>query len=116
VVSAVVATVAVNCWADPESGKDAGDRLQVACGGATLQARPTVSFGIGTELIVKLKLAVCPGTMLCPAPEIDWRVKGALVLVREKFAGVATPETVAVTEYGPPAMPLAVNIGAVARP
>jgi hypothetical protein len=66
--------------------------------------------------MVKLKLAVCPGTILCPDPEVDWRVKAALALVREKFAGAATPEAVAITVYGPPAMPLAVNTGAVARP
>ncbi len=37
-------------------------------------------------------------------------------MVREKLAGVATPETAAVTVYGPPAVPLAVKTGAVATP
>src|SRR5215467_16383202 len=37
-------------------------------------------------------------------------------LVSEKLAGVETPETEAVTVYGPPAMLLAVKTGAVATP
>jgi hypothetical protein len=38
------------------------------------------------------------------------------LLVNEKFAGAATPDTVAATLYGPPATALAVNVGAVAIP
>src|SRR5258706_29502 len=37
-------------------------------------------------------------------------------LVSEKFAGVAAPDTDAVTLYGPPAVPLAVKVVAVATP
>src|SRR5437899_2853650 len=39
-----------------------------------------------------------------------------VALVSEKFAGLATPATVAVTVYGPPAVPFAVKVGAVATP
>ena len=37
-------------------------------------------------------------------------------MVSEKVAGVATPVTVAVAEYGPPAVPLAVMAGDAATP
>src|SRR5216684_2468908 len=37
-------------------------------------------------------------------------------LVSEKFAGLAMPDTDAVTVYGPPTVPLAVNTGATATP
>jgi len=40
----------------------------------------------------------------------------AAVFVSEKFAAVTTPATVAVTVYGPPAVPLAVNVAEVATP
>src|SRR5271157_5312519 len=38
------------------------------------------------------------------------------VFVKLKFAGVATPDTVAATVYGPPGRLLAVKVGAVAMP
>src|SRR5882757_9011705 len=41
---------------------------------------------------------------------------GIVRLVSAKFAGVATPVTVAVTLYGPPTVAFAVNVGAVATP
>jgi hypothetical protein len=41
---------------------------------------------------------------------------GPGLLVRAKFAGVATPETDAATLYGPPAMLFAVNTAEVATP
>src|SRR2546423_1386566 len=57
--------------------------------------------------------------MLAPTgPCVRLKVErlGGLTLVNEKFAGVATPVTVAATVYGPPAVLLAVNTAAVATP
>jgi hypothetical protein len=62
-------------------------------------------------------------TVVCGVPVVALTADGVLggkvplaELVREKFAGVATPVTVAVTMYGPPAIPSAVNAGATATP
>jgi hypothetical protein len=62
-------------------------------------------------------------TVVCGVPAVTLTADGVsggnvplAELVREKFAGVATPETVAVTLYGPPAIPSAVNAGATATP
>src|SRR6266853_6820914 len=41
---------------------------------------------------------------------------GLATLVREKLAGVVTPDAEAVTLYGPPTLPLAVKMAAVATP
>src|SRR5258707_1232368 len=50
-------------------------------------------------------------------PAVAMILAGALArLVSEKFAGVETPVTEAVTLYGPPTVPLAVKIAAVATP
>src|SRR5258707_13413360 len=50
-------------------------------------------------------------------PAVAMILAGALArLVSEKFAGVETPVTEAVTLYGPPTVPLAVKTAAVATP
>jgi hypothetical protein len=55
---------------------------------------------------------------LCGVPAVAVMLAGAAAarLVSEKFAGVATPATDAVTVYAPPTMLLAVNVVAVATP
>jgi hypothetical protein len=54
---------------------------------------------------------------LCPDPLVTATLAADPALfVSEKFAGVATPATVAVTVYGPPAVLLAVNVSEVATP
>src|SRR5215467_8063064 len=60
------------------------------------------------DVVVPASLLVCCTKAMFAATEA--------VLVREKLAEVATPETEAVTIYGPPATAFAVRIGAVATP
>src|SRR5215467_2120129 len=51
-----------------------------------------------------------PTVALCGVPAVAVMLAAAPVrLVNEKFAGEATPETVAATVYGPPAMLFAVK-------
>jgi hypothetical protein len=54
---------------------------------------------------------------LCPDPLVTATLAaGPTLFVSEKLAGVATPDTDAVTVYGPPAVLLAVNTAEVATP
>jgi hypothetical protein len=78
---------------------------------ATAIQSPAV-FGLTNA---RVELVVVPASLLvCCTSAI---FAGALTrLVKEKFAGLATPVTVAVTVYGPPAVLLAVNVAAVATP
>lgn len=65
------------------------------------------------------KLVPVIATEVPTGPEVGERVVivgGGFKLVSEKLAGVATPETDAVTVYGPPAVAFAVKTGGVARP
>src|SRR5712664_2721110 len=58
-----------------------------------------------------------PTVALCGVPAVTVMLAGAPArLVKEKLAGVAAPDTDAVTLYGPPAVPLAVKVVAVATP
>src|SRR5580704_5334659 len=85
---------------------------------------------VGTSAASAPKATVAPLTKLLPlivsgkvappasvlAGKSEARVGCALLFVSEKLAAVATPATFAVTVYGPPAVPLAVNTAAVATP
>ena len=62
-----------------------------------------------------VELVVVPASLLVCCTRAMFAATEA-VLVREKLAEVPTPETAAVTVYGPPAVALAVKIAAVATP
>src|SRR6266478_4552558 len=71
------------------------------------------SFTAACNAVVNAVLMVA----LCGVPAVAViAAAGPAVLVRTKFAAVATPETVAATLYGPPAMLLALNTTEVATP
>ena len=71
------------------------------------------SFTVACSCVAKAVLIEA----LCGVPAVAAMLAAAPVrLVSEKLAGVETPETDAVTVYGPPAVVFAVKIGAVATP
>ena len=71
------------------------------------------SFTVACNCVVYAVLTVA----LCGVPPVAVILAAAPVrLVSEKFAGVATPDTVAVTVYGPPATLFAVKTADVATP
>jgi hypothetical protein len=80
--------------------------------GTPLNKFPPLSFTVACRLIVKGVLMA----MLCGVPAVGVIEAGAPVrFVRTKLTAESVPAT-AVTLYGPPAVPLAVKVGAVAIP
>src|SRR5437667_317470 len=74
---------------------------------------PPASFTVATSGAANAVLIVA----LCGVPLVAVMLAAApAVFVSEKFAGVATPATLAVTVYGPTATLLAVNVADVATP
>jgi len=73
---------------------------------------PPLSFTVTARLVLNAVLI----TELCGVPAVAVTDAGAPAkLVKEKSAGDSVPAT-AVTVYGPPAVPFAVKVGAVALP
>src|SRR5437879_79798 len=96
------------------------ERLQLAAvpgaphvSGTTATGLPAASF---TEAPSRAATPV-RFVALCGAQVVaGWLAAARAVFVSEKFAGVATPATLAVTVYGPPATLLAVKVADVATP
>ena len=93
---------------------------------APLAGAANVTFTLATGLLVASYTVAWKGfvkatfvAVLCGVPPVAVTVAGVPTSVRfvsKKFAGVVTPDAVAVTVYGPPATPFALNVGAVATP
>src|ERR1700720_1363908 len=92
---APVCAGAVNVTVTPETG--------------LLPASFTVACSAVVNAVLMVAVFGVPPVAVIPAA-------APAVLVKAKFAAVATPETDAATLYGPPTMLLAVNVGALATP
>lgn len=108
----VVAVIVVPLFVPPANVPLAPLEGDVNVTTTPLSKFPLPSFTVAARFVAK----AAPITALCGVPAVAVTEAGAPArLVRLKLAG-PTPGAVAVTVKGPPAVPLAVKVGAVATP